>query len=46
MSEDLTFKEHNKVAVATARKLTGWMTRTFQTSNDINEVNFQDTNSL
>nr|XP_053656082.1 uncharacterized protein LOC128704893 [Cherax quadricarinatus] len=31
MSEDLTFKDHNIVSIASARKMTGWIMRTFKT---------------
>lgn len=33
MPEDLTFKEPNNVATTTARKLRGWITRTFRRSD-------------
>ncbi|XP_069185179.1 uncharacterized protein [Procambarus clarkii] len=31
MSEDLTYTSYHKAVVTTARKMTGWITRTFQT---------------
>ncbi|XP_069184905.1 uncharacterized protein [Procambarus clarkii] len=38
MSDDLTFKEHNQANIATARKMIGWITRTFKSRDPITMV--------